>query len=46
MPSDPSFGRTDLFHLVMIGNIFQDQVLRRSREPKHSLELAVVEAAE
>jgi len=46
MPSDPSFGRTDLFHLVMIGNTFQDQVLRRSREPKEALELAVVVGAQ
>jgi hypothetical protein len=29
MPNDPNFGRTDLFHLVMINNTFHDQVLRR-----------------
>jgi len=46
MPNDPSLGRTTLFHLVMINNTLHDQVLRRPIEPKHSLELAVVEAAE
>jgi hypothetical protein len=29
IPSDPNFGRTDLFHLVMIDNTFHGQVLRR-----------------
>jgi hypothetical protein len=46
MPSDPNFGRTDLFHLFMIDNTFNHQVLRRPIESREFLECSVVVSAE